>query len=85
MNENIKSFVDSNQREDMLGRLYHKKGFNEKAIEHFEAMLELNQSNYEIYYKILSCKGVKLFDDRGNPSKLSSDEKSILLSTIAYY
>ena len=85
MNEHINSFVDQNQREDLLGRLYYKKGFNERAIEHYEAMLELNQSNYDIYYKILSCKGVKLFDERGDFNKLSSDEKQILFSTISYY
>jgi hypothetical protein len=39
MNDHIKSFVDNNQREDLLGRLYSKKGFMEKAIEHYELLL----------------------------------------------
>lgn len=65
MNDHIKSFVDNNQREDLLGRLYSKKGFMEKAIEHYELLLQLNSCNYETYFKILGCKGVTLFDEKG--------------------
>lgn len=40
MNERSKSFLDVNQREDLFGRLYVSKGFSEKAIEHYEKLLE---------------------------------------------
>lgn len=65
MNKHAKDIVDINQREDIFGRLYAKKGFAEKAIDHYENLLQQNSCNYETYYKILNVKGVVLFDQFG--------------------
>lgn len=46
----------------MLARLCHKRGFNEKAIDHYKNMLEINSCNYDTYYKILKTMGFELFD-----------------------
>lgn len=70
MNEQKASFLDVNQREDLFGRLYVAKGFGEKAIEHFEKLLEQNSCNHNTYYKILEAKHIKLYDEHGKPLKL---------------
>ncbi len=85
MNDNKTAFIDVNQREDMYGRLYVAKGFGEKAIEHYEKLLEQNSCNYDTYYKILAAKHIKLFDAKGKPIKLQGSDYETVKNTMAYY
>lgn len=69
----------------MYGRLYVAKGFGEKAIEHYEKLLEQNSCNYDTYYKILAAKHIKLFDAKGKPIKLQGSDYETVKNTMAYY
>lgn len=69
----------------MLARLCHKRGFNEKAIDHYKNMLEINSCNYDTYYKILKTMGFELFDQYGNVQRISKDDQARLLQTMLEY
>jgi len=85
INQNYKFFLDKTQREDMLARICAKKGFTEKAIDHYKNMLEINSCNYDTYYKILKTMGFELFDQYGAVKKQSADEQKRIKQTLLEY
>ena len=78
-------FLDKLQLEDFYGRLYHKLNDLQKAQEHYENLLQFNSANYETYYKLISLKGVQLFDDFGKAVRLSSDDETKVFEVLQYY
>ena len=48
---------------DYEGRLYHKLGNTEKAVEAYETLLQLNSANIDTYYKLIRVKGVEITKD----------------------
>jgi hypothetical protein len=46
-------------KNEMLARLYTLAGNKDKAIDHFEELLQLNSSNSRYYYEILKIRGIE--------------------------
>ena len=85
LNENNALFVDHLQREELTARLFAKMGFENKAIDHYENLLEFNSCNYETYYAILQTKGLKLFDDFGKQCSLNDEDKQTIKDSMNKY
>jgi len=55
-----KIVVDMVRKSEMLGLLNEKLGNKDKALEHFEFLLQLNSANLQTYVHIFRVRGVDL-------------------------
>ena len=85
LTENRTFILDKVQFFDNLGRIREKNGQIKKAIDNYESLLELNSANFSTYYKILEAKGVKVFDENGNKSILTAEQKTVIKDTLEFY
>ena len=61
--KNKKKIVDKCEAYDLEGRLYKALANEEKSVQAYEALLDLNPANIDTYYKVLNAKGIALTKD----------------------
>jgi len=62
-NKYKKKIVDKCEAYDLEGRIYKALENEEKSVQAYEALLELNPYNIDTYYKIINAKGIALTKD----------------------
>ena len=76
--------VDQVAKADHLGRIHHALGNEEKSVEAYEELLQLNSANLDTYRKIIKSRGVELpADPASNP--LSEAYQSVLKGILDDY
>jgi tetratricopeptide (TPR) repeat protein len=81
--KNKKKIVDKCEAYDLEGRLYTALDNEEKSVQAYEALLDLNPANIDTYYKVLNAKGIALTKDANQ--ELSKDEQAKIKETLAEY
>lgn len=65
--------LDEVEYHEICGKMQMKTNQKDAAVKSFEALLDLNSSNFDTYYHLIEAKGVALPEDK---TKLASYEMS---------
>ena len=82
-NKNKKKIADKCEAYDLEGRIYKALDNEEKSVQAYEALLDLNPANIDTYYKLINAKGIALTKDADQ--ELSADEQAKIKETLLYY